>query len=55
MTKYKKLDFDELATLFIEYTDLHEKLFMSNQKHLAEFLMEELLLMRNELRKRGCK
>jgi hypothetical protein len=55
MNKYQKLDFDELATLFIEYTSLHEKLFMSKQKHLAEFLMDELMLMRKELRKRGVR
>jgi len=52
---YKNLDSDKLALLFIEYTELHEKLFISKQREIAELLMEELLKMRKELRKRGAR
>jgi hypothetical protein len=55
MNKYKKLDINELATLFIEYTSLYEKLYLSNQKHLANFLGDELMVMRRELRRRGVR
>lgn len=55
MNKYKKLTINELANLFIEYTSLYEKLFLSKQKHLANFLCDELMVMRKELRKRGVR
>lgn len=53
--KYTKLDDDLLAQLFIEYTKLYEKLFMEKQRHLSDFLSDELMIMRKELRKRGCR